>query len=130
MLLKLLRRFAGTTTATPSTTPSRVVTKESALKQSPNYATTWSTSQTPRSVAMSCPRFEQVPLDKQPQPFAAIDLIARQPVIRIEGRKACCDGGGGPLGHPKVFLNLDQHGEAATCKYCGLRYQQAATEHH
>lgn len=32
-----------------------------------------------------------------------------------------CDGGGGPLGHPKIFINTDKP-EIATCGYCGLPF--------
>uniref|UniRef100_A0A452IBC6 Uncharacterized protein n=1 Tax=Gopherus agassizii TaxID=38772 RepID=A0A452IBC6_9SAUR len=32
----------------------------------------------------------------------AIDLIAEQPVNKVESRVISCDGGGGALGHPKV----------------------------
>ncbi len=32
-----------------------------------------------------------------------------------------CDGGGGPLGHPVVFINLDDPGNHS-CGYCGLRF--------
>lgn len=32
-----------------------------------------------------------------------------------------CDGGGGPLGHPMVYLQLDQQGET-TCPYCSRHY--------
>ena len=35
--------------------------------------------------------------------------------------QVACDGGGGPLGHPKVYINLDD-GETHVCIYCGLRY--------
>ena len=51
----------------------------------------------------------------QPQPLAAIELIANEPIRLIQGRVASCDGGasparsakltllgGGSLGHPKV----------------------------
>nr|XP_009238840.2 NADH dehydrogenase [ubiquinone] iron-sulfur protein 6, mitochondrial isoform X2 [Pongo abelii] len=37
----------------------------------------------------------------------AIDLIAEQPVSEVETRVIACDGGGGALGHPKVYINLD-----------------------
>ena len=30
---------------------------------------------------------------------------------------------GGALGHPKVFINLDEVGVPVDCKYCGLRFQ-------
>lgn len=36
----------------------------------------------------------------------AIDLIAQQPVSNVESRVIACDGGGGALGHPKVYINL------------------------
>uniref|UniRef100_A0A8C9G3H3 Zinc finger CHCC-type domain-containing protein n=1 Tax=Pavo cristatus TaxID=9049 RepID=A0A8C9G3H3_PAVCR len=36
----------------------------------------------------------------------AIDLIAEQPVSEVESRIISCDGGGGALGHPKVYINL------------------------
>lgn len=32
-----------------------------------------------------------------------------------------CDGGGGPLGHPRVFLKIGDGGEI-TCPYCSRRY--------
>uniref|UniRef100_A0A2K5BXB0 NADH:ubiquinone oxidoreductase subunit S6 n=1 Tax=Aotus nancymaae TaxID=37293 RepID=A0A2K5BXB0_AOTNA len=35
-----------------------------------------------------------------------IDLIAEQPVSEVETRVISCDGGGGALGHPKVYINL------------------------
>ncbi|XP_060236345.1 NADH dehydrogenase [ubiquinone] iron-sulfur protein 6, mitochondrial isoform X2 [Meriones unguiculatus] len=38
----------------------------------------------------------------------AIDLIAEQPVNEVEHRIIACDGGGGALGHPKVYINLKQ----------------------
>eukprot|EP01116_Phalansterium_solitarium_P007226 TRINITY_DN19771_c0_g1_i1.p1 TRINITY_DN19771_c0_g1~~TRINITY_DN19771_c0_g1_i1.p1 ORF type:complete len:141 (-),score=19.42 TRINITY_DN19771_c0_g1_i1:374-796(-) len=50
-------------------------------------------------------------------------LIAQVPPIEVDGRRAACDGGGGPLGHPKVYINLDKPG-AHTCGYCGLRFVQ------
>lgn len=36
----------------------------------------------------------------------AIDLVAEEPVTDIEARVVSCDGGGGALGHPKVYINL------------------------
>jgi uncharacterized Zn-finger protein len=37
--------------------------------------------------------------------------------IYIDTMVAACDGGGGALGHPKVFLNLSAAGEVE-CPYC------------
>ena len=36
----------------------------------------------------------------------AIDLIAEQPVSQVGSRVISCDGGGGALGHPRVYINL------------------------
>lgn len=36
----------------------------------------------------------------------AIDLIAEQPVSEVGSRVISCDGAGGALGHPKVYINL------------------------
>lgn len=36
----------------------------------------------------------------------AIKLVAEEPVSGIEARVVSCDGGGGALGHPKVYINL------------------------
>ncbi|KAJ3070942.1 hypothetical protein HDU99_002543, partial [Rhizoclosmatium hyalinum] len=58
-----------------------------------------------------------------PNPVAAIDLIAAVPVTLVAGRRASCNGGGGALGHPRVFFNLDD-GQAVACSYCGLKYQK------
>ena len=40
----------------------------------------------------------------------------------VEFFQVGCDGGGGALGHPKVYINLDD-GEPHGCIYCGLRFQ-------
>eukprot|EP01113_Clastostelium_recurvatum_P023138 TRINITY_DN2766_c0_g1_i1.p1 TRINITY_DN2766_c0_g1~~TRINITY_DN2766_c0_g1_i1.p1 ORF type:complete len:127 (-),score=5.73 TRINITY_DN2766_c0_g1_i1:32-388(-) len=58
-----------------------------------------------------------------------IDLIAEIPPLIVQGRVAVCDGGGGPLGHPRVFINLDCEGPRP-CGYCGLRFQQHRGHHH
>lgn len=74
-------------------------------------------------------RFIQRDLDQQPRPYAAIDLIAQEPVRYLaHSNVAVCDGNKGSTlqGHPKVFINLDQP-QASTCGYCGLRY--AKEEH-
>ncbi|XP_038245781.1 NADH dehydrogenase [ubiquinone] iron-sulfur protein 6, mitochondrial [Dermochelys coriacea] len=57
----------------------------------------------------------------------AIDLIAEQPVNKVESRVISCDGGGGALGHPKVYINLDKDTKTGTCGYCGLQFKQ---KHH
>lgn len=57
----------------------------------------------------------------QPSPEAAIELIHKQPVRWVHERQVSCDGGGGPLGHPRVFINVDKP-QICTCGYCGLPF--------
>lgn len=45
----------------------------------------------------------------------ALETIdAEQPVVR-------CDGGGGALGHPAVYLNMGEKG-VVDCPYCSRRF--------
>ncbi|KAF4314418.1 putative NADH-ubiquinone oxidoreductase [Botryosphaeria dothidea] len=94
--------------------------------QAPNRKTTWSRSQNPRERAMVGPRFEQTIMADQPRPHAAIDLIHKQPVRWTSQRNVSCDGGGGPLGHPRIFINVDKP-KICWCTYCGVPF---AHEHH
>ncbi|QPH01795.1 hypothetical protein C2857_005998 [Epichloe festucae Fl1] len=96
------------------------------IKQAPNRADIWSRSQKPRSKAMTGPRFEQTDFDLQPQPLSAIEMIHEERVRWTHDRVVACDGGGGPAGHPRIFINTDKP-EIASCNYCGLPY---ANEHH
>ncbi|HEV2099391.1 MAG TPA: zinc-finger domain-containing protein [Stellaceae bacterium] len=45
--------------------------------------------------------------------------------IYIEGMVAACNGGGGPLGHPRVYLNLAPGGRAE-CPYCSRLFVNSA----
>ncbi len=38
-------------------------------------------------------------------------------IIRVEEKVVACDGGEGPLGHPRVFLNMGDDGKVE-CPYC------------
>jgi len=75
---------------------------------------------------MTGPRFEQTIIEQQPQPYAAIELIHKQPVRWTHDKVVACDGGGGPLGHPRIFINTDKP-QICMCTYCGLPF---ANEHH
>ncbi|HUN50975.1 MAG TPA: zinc-finger domain-containing protein [Candidatus Sulfotelmatobacter sp.] len=44
--------------------------------------------------------------------------------IEVEDKVVACDGG--PLGHPRVFLNMGDK-RAIDCPYCGRRYRLSAT---
>lgn len=103
--------------------------------QAPNAPTVWSTSQRPRPVGTTGPRFEQANMELQPQPLSAMAMIADEPIRIVHGRKAVCDGGmhscyieriivlnisaagSGPLGHPKIFINLVCV-RLSACKHC------------
>ena len=46
-----------------------------------------------------------------------------QPIetIQVETDKVGCDGGGGALGHPLVYLTLGKEGRV-DCPYCSRRF--------
>ncbi|MDX2027142.1 MAG: zinc-finger domain-containing protein [Alphaproteobacteria bacterium] len=46
--------------------------------------------------------------------------------IVVEKEKAYCDGGNGPLGHPRVYLTMNKEGYV-DCPYCGRRYELPGT---
>jgi len=39
----------------------------------------------------------------------------------VEDTRVACDGGGGALGHPKVYLEMGDEG-FVECPYCDRRY--------
>ncbi|KAK3902493.1 lactobacillus shifted protein [Staphylotrichum tortipilum] len=124
---------SSSTTSTPASTteqaaqaPAAAAAPTAVTTQAPNRTGIWSRSQQPRVEAMTGPRFEQTNFEQQPRPYAAIELIHKQPVRWTHDRVVACDGGGGAAGHPKIFINTDKP-EIATCGYCGLPF---ANEHH
>merc|ERR1739845_135172 len=54
---------------------------------------------------------------KQMSPNIAMEMYVEESIHVVEGRTVSCDGGGGALGHPKVFINLDKH-KLGQCAYC------------
>ncbi|EED82743.1 hypothetical ubiquinone oxidoreductase 20 kD subunit [Postia placenta Mad-698-R] len=127
-LARPLARLASSSSSTP--VPAQEASSEATVvPQAPNYPATWSTSQQPRPQGQSGPRFEQTIMELQPSPLSAMELISKEPIRVVHGRKAVCDGGGGPLGHPKIFINLDKPGPRP-CGYCGLRFEQAPHHGH
>ncbi|WFD33223.1 hypothetical protein MCUN1_000036 [Malassezia cuniculi] len=105
-------------------TPSDI--SEDVLDQAPNAVSTWSESQRPKAEAMRGPRFEQMDFEAQPHSLSAMELIANVPIVHTTKRVVSCDGGDGPLGHPRVYINLDKPGPKP-CPYCGVRFE---LEHH
>ncbi len=44
-----------------------------------------------------------------------------QEIVEVDSTRVACDGGGGALGHPRVFLQMtDEH--RIDCPYCGRRF--------
>jgi uncharacterized Zn-finger protein len=42
-------------------------------------------------------------------------------IITVDTDRVACDGGGGVLGHPKVYLSLGEEGRVE-CPYCSRLY--------
>jgi len=42
-------------------------------------------------------------------------------VVEVDSEVVDCDGGGGALGHPRVWLNMEGRGEI-DCPYCDRRF--------
>ena len=40
-----------------------------------------------------------------------------QEIVEVSETEVACDGGGGVLGHPRVFLNMGE-GRQVECPYC------------
>lgn len=53
--------------------------------------------------------------------------------VVVHSREVGCDGSGGTLGHPRVFLRIGPEGEVI-CPYCSRRFVLAAgagaADHH
>ncbi|RDE04848.1 zinc-finger domain-containing protein [Sphingomonas aracearum] len=53
-------------------------------------------------------------------------MIAPPETLRVHTRRVVCDGatdipGGAALGHPRVYLEIDEHGYV-DCGYCDRRF--------
>lgn len=42
--------------------------------------------------------------------------------IYVQSQEVACDGGGGALGHPKVYLHIDTDKGNIMCPYCSRTY--------
>jgi len=74
-------------------------------------------------------RFDSYGRNKMVNEQFSINLIKEAPPISVKGSVAVCDGGTDPaLGHPRIFINVDQPGNHS-CNYCGLRYFKEPVKH-
>ncbi|KKA31037.1 hypothetical protein TD95_002967 [Thielaviopsis punctulata] len=125
------RRAFSMTARALSAGSDAVVTKNDSVpavvtQQAPNRVEVWAPSQQPRHKAMTGPRFEQTDFEAQPAPYSAMALVHEQPVRWTHDKVAVCDGGVGPAGHPRIFINTDKP-KICVCNYCGTPF---ANEHH
>jgi uncharacterized Zn-finger protein len=51
---------------------------------------------------------------------------ASQKPLEVTESQVACDGGGGALGHPLVYLTVGQEGRV-DCPYCSRRYVLSET---
>ena len=49
------------------------------------------------------------------------DFMEPVEIFHVKTEVVGCDGGGGPLGHPLVYLNLSRK-RVIECPYCSRRY--------
>ena len=42
-------------------------------------------------------------------------------IVETTDHRVSCDGGGGALGHPKVYMEMAQ-GSSVQCKYCDRKF--------
>lgn len=48
--------------------------------------------------------------------------MASLEAINVDKRDIACDGEGGVLGHPRVFLHIDNNTNKIYCSYCSRLY--------
>ncbi|HVZ68998.1 MAG TPA: zinc-finger domain-containing protein [Rhizomicrobium sp.] len=52
--------------------------------------------------------------------IAALKLAPPE-IIEVDDTRVACDGGGGALGHPRVYLQIGEEG-FVDCGYCDRRF--------
>ncbi|HWX50983.1 MAG TPA: zinc-finger domain-containing protein [Roseomonas sp.] len=50
----------------------------------------------------------------------ALPGVTPEEIIEVRSRVVACDGGEGALGHPRVFLRIEDR--QVTCPYCSRTY--------
>ena len=59
--------------------------------------------------------------DTKPALKAAASILAAPETIMVHSRRVACEGVGGALGHPRVWIELGEDG-MAECGYCDRRF--------
>lgn len=52
---------------------------------------------------------------------ATPQLSPVQDTVEVDTTEVACDGGKGPMGHPRVFLHMGPDG-SVTCPYCSRTF--------
>lgn len=55
-------------------------------------------------------------------PHPVPDMAEMHVPFPVTGLRVPCDGGGGALGHPRVWLTLDENTRQVRCPYCSRHY--------
>lgn len=48
-------------------------------------------------------------------------------IVEVDTRQIACDGGGGALGHPRIYLNIGAKG-FVVCPYCDRHFVLVETQ--
>lgn len=51
-------------------------------------------------------------------------IVPPPEVVRVRSRRLACDGVGGALGHPRVYLEMGE-ADFVECPYCDRRFELA-----
>ncbi len=55
------------------------------------------------------------------QSLQSASAVPQFEIIEVDQKRVACDGGGGALGHPRVWLHLGEENQIA-CTYCSRLY--------
>ncbi len=62
------------------------------------------------------------------RPSAAVPSAAAPEIIAVNDHRVRCDGGGGALGHPRVYMEMGES-TFVECPYCDRRFVLAGRVH-
>lgn len=65
--------------------------------------------------------FQEAPMAAEIHPNVTEETDISPEIIRVTSTRVACNGGGGALGHPQVWLNLGGDG-LIMCPYCSRQF--------
>ena len=63
-----------------------------------------------------------------PPPVDPVSALEPPEVIFVDSHRVWCDGGGGALGHPRVYMEMGSAGYVE-CPYCDRRFVLGPHDH-